>query len=108
MTEEHQKQPYDNVLKMVLEGQQETLLLQLFSEEIICLFSILLRRARRLPSEETVQLKERLRMYDSLLDEGPYLQERDALAEARGEVRGEVKALRRAVVTIIRRRYPQL
>ena len=43
-------------------------------------------------------------MYNSLFDEDPYIQERDALAEARGEI----KALQRAVITIVRGRFPPL
>ena len=46
-----------------------------------------MRRANLLPSEDQHQVEERLRMYNSLFDEDPYIQERDALAEARGGAR---------------------
>jgi hypothetical protein len=77
------------------------------ARQLLC-FGILMRRANLLPPEDKYQLEERLRMYNSLIDEDPYIQERDALAEARGEVRGEIKALQRAVVTVVKGRFPQL
>ena len=81
------------------------------ARQLLC-FRVLLQRARRLSPEETIQVKERLRMYDSLLDEDPYIQEREALARARGKAEGkaesEIKTLQRVVVTIVRGRFPQL
>ena len=55
-------------------------------------------------------------MFDSLLEQNPYVQELKARVaaeakaegEARGEARGEVKGLQIAVIEIVRRRFPGL
>lgn len=43
-------------------------------------------------------------MFNKLLDEDPYVQQK----EAEGEAKGEVKGLQRAVVKIVSRRFPAL
>lgn len=75
-----------------------------------------LRRAEILPSQEKQKVKERLDMFEDLLEQDEYVQKQRALGEeiglARGEeiglAKGEVLALQRTLVDIASRRFPAL
>jgi hypothetical protein len=64
----------------------------------------LLERVKTLPQEDKSRVEERLHMFDSLLEDDPYIQERENRAEARGETR----ALQQAVVEVVQVRFPTL
>ncbi len=64
----------------------------------------LLERVKTLPQEDKHRVEERLHMFDSLLEDDPYIQERENRAEARGETR----ALQQAVVEVVQVRFPTL
>ncbi len=59
-------------------------------DEFLC-FNILLNRAKPLPEAEMEQVLRRIRMYDPLLEEDPWVQEYGGKREAAGEARGEAK-----------------
>lgn len=89
------------------------------SRELLC-FRILLQRATTVPVEDKQQLKERLKMFNDLFEDDPFIQEKKAeglaeglargLAEGevRGEAKGEAKGLQTAVVTIVEGKFPAL
>jgi len=70
--------------------------------------------------QDKLRVEERLKMFDSLLEQDPYIQElKDRVAaeaeakgkakgKAEGEAEGEVKGLQVAVIEIVRRRFPAL
>jgi len=64
----------------------------------------LLERVKTLPREDKHRVEERIHMFDSLLEDDPYIQER----ENRAEVRGETRALQRAVLNVVKARFPAL
>jgi len=64
----------------------------------------LLERVKTLAQEDKHRVEERLHMFDSLLEDDPYIQERENRAEARGETR----ALQQAVVEVVQVRFPTL
>ena len=92
-------------------GDKESLL----RDELLC-FRVLFKRAHRLPPAEMVRVERRLRMFDPLLENDPWVQEKLAerearglaKGEARGETRGELKAARDFVTNLVRRRFPDL
>ena len=71
-----------------------------------------LRRTEMVSPQDKLRVEERLKMFDSLLEQDPYIQElKDrvaAEAEAKGKAEGEVKGLQVAVIEIVRRRFPAL
>ncbi len=79
-----------------------------------------LQRTEMVALQDKQRVEERLKMFDSLLEQNPYIQElkdrvaTEAKAEGRaegraeGEAEGEVKGLQVAVVEIVRRRFPAL
>ena len=47
-------------------------------------------------------------MFDSLLDESRFVKKKAAEAEAKGLVKGEIKALRQVIIEIVQTRFPSL
>src|SRR6266852_795261 len=92
------QQPYDSSIKSLLEGSA----------------------AEMVSPQDKRRVEERLKMFDSLLEQNPYIQElKDRVAaeaeakgkaegKAEGEAEGEVKGLQVAVIEIVRRRFPAL
>lgn len=72
-------------------------------DELLC-FLVLLTRAKRLPEAEFLRVERRVRMFDPLLEEDPWVKEK--LAER--EQRGELKQARDALIRFIQRRFPSL
>ena len=66
-------------------------------DEFLC-FNILLNRAKPLPKDEMEQVLRRIRMYDPLLEEDPWVQEYAGKREAEGEARGEAKGRAEGIV----------
>ena len=71
-------------------------------------FRTLLRRAETVPSLDKRRVEERLHMFDNLLEQDPDIQRLRAESEAKGRVEGEVKALQKSVINIVRGRFPTL
>ena len=92
-------------------------------EELLC-FQVLLTRAQRLPEIQIERVLRRVRMFDSLLEEDPWVQAKitesklkgkaEGLAEGKveglavGKVEGELLSTRSIFVTIVKRRFPDL
>lgn len=80
-------------------------------DELLC-FMVLLQRARPLPPIELEQVLRRIRMFDPLLEEDPWVQEyggrREAAGEARGEARGKAEGLRQSIEIAVQTRFPDL
>jgi hypothetical protein len=67
-------------------------------------FRTLLGRTKRLLPEDKRIVEKEINMFEELLDDDPYLRERDERAEARGAV----QALQKTTVNIVKRRFPEL
>jgi len=88
------QQPYDSSIKSLLEGSA----------------------AEMVSPQDKRRVEERLKMFDSLLEQNPYIQElkdrvaaeAEAKGKAEGKAEGEVKGLQVAVIEIVRRRFPAL
>jgi len=80
---------------------------ELLRQELLC-FKVLLRRARRLPEVEIERVLRRIRMYDPLLEEDPWVQEYGEKRKAEGRVEGEANGMRRSIEGIIHMRFPDL
>jgi hypothetical protein len=78
-----------------------------FIDELLC-FRVLLNRARPLPEAEMEQVLRRIRMYDPLLEEDPWVQEYGQRREAQGEVRGKAEAIRHSIEKLVQIRFPDL
>lgn len=63
-------------------------------------FRTLLGRTKRLPQEDKLIVEKEINMFDELLDDDPYLKERDERVAA--------QALQRVVVDVVRRRFTTL
>jgi hypothetical protein len=63
-----------------------------------------LQRTDTVSPEDKRRIEEKMEQFDSLLEQNPYVQKKSAEAEEKGEV----KALQRSVVNLIRRRFPAL
>jgi hypothetical protein len=72
-------------------------------DELMC-FAVLLRRARRLPQVQFERVLRRIRMFDQLLEEDPWVKEKVAEGEAKGRTNGASKEL----VRLVHGRYPAL
>lgn len=91
--------------------ENETLL----RDELLC-FRVLLARAQRLPEAAMLRVERRIRMFDPLLEEDPWVKEKLAEREKRGLVEGEKRGLvegelnnaRSTLVRFIQRRFPSL
>jgi phage host-nuclease inhibitor protein Gam len=68
--------------------------------------SILLRRSETIPLEEKLRMEKELEMYDPLFEQDPWVQNKMAEAEARGEAR--VKELKAEIETLIQELQEQL
>ena len=76
-------------------------------DELFC-FQVLLTRAQRLPETQFQRVFRRVRMFDPLLEQDPWVQGKVAEGELRGELKGELKSSRGILVNIIRTRFPAL
>ena len=98
-------QAFDDMVEYYAEKKE------LLRDELLC-FLVLLQRARRLPATELAVVLRRVRMFDPLLEEDPWVQEfgarKEAEGEARGEVRGELRSSRDIFVNIVKTRFPAL
>ncbi len=64
----------------------------------------LLARVKTLPQEDRHRVEERLHMFDSLLEDDPYIQAQREL----GRVEGATRELQQAVVEVVQGRFPAL
>src|SRR5262249_11534915 len=71
----------------------------LLRDELMC-FAVLLRRAKRLPEVQFERVYRRIRMFDPLLEEDPWVKEKVA--------EGEAKAASKELVRLVQGRYPAL
>ncbi len=80
-------------------------------DELLC-FSVLLRRAHRLPEHDMPAVLERIRMIDPLLREDPWVQSLVAEGRVEGRVEGieegELKATRAGLLRVVGLRFPEL
>jgi 2-oxo-4-hydroxy-4-carboxy--5-ureidoimidazoline (OHCU) decarboxylase len=67
-------------------------------------FDTLLDRTDTELLEDKGRVKNKMDQFDSLLEQSPYVKKKSAEAEERGIVEG----LQKAIVTIVRRRFPAL
>jgi hypothetical protein len=72
-------------------------------DELMC-FAVLLRRAQPLPQVQFERVLRRIRMFDQLLEEDPWVKEKIAEGEAKGLTYGASKEL----VRLVQGRYPAL
>lgn len=92
-------------------GENQTLL----RDELLC-FRVLLERAQRLPEAEILRVKRRIRMFDPLLEDDPWVKEKVAegkakgLAEgkAKGFTEGKLQSMRTLIVKLVKNRFPKL
>lgn len=101
----------------VMEGISSDLLLNAISEmieyygddeahlrdELLC-FKVLLERAGRLEDEEMQRVERRIRMFDPLLEQDPWVQG----LRAQGVAQGELKQAREMMVRFVQRCFPSL
>jgi predicted transposase YdaD len=84
-------------------------------DELLC-FQTLLQRAKRLPDVQIERVLRRIRMFDPLLEEDPWVQEYGgrqkaegiAEGEARGKAEGEAKGIRQGIELAVQMRFPEL
>lgn len=76
-------------------------------DEFFC-FRVLLGRAQRLPEAEMLRVERRIRMFDPLLEDDPWVKEKVAESRARGIAEGKVESLRSVLVDIVTTRFPSL
>ena len=92
-------------------------------DELLC-FLTLLNRARPLPEAEMEQVLRRIRMYDPLLEEDPWVQayasrqraegvaagkaEERAEGKAEGKIEGKTEGIRQSVEMLVQTRFPEL
>lgn len=95
----------------------------LLRDELLC-FRVLLERAQRLPEAEMLRVKRRIRMFDPLLEEDPWVKEKVAESEARGMAlgiaegiaegkakgiaEGKLQSMRELILKLIKNRFPGL
>ena len=92
---------------------------EFLSDELLC-FAVLLRRANPLPEAQLERVRRRISMFDHLLEEDPWVQEKVAEGEARGiakgeargiaegEVKGRTEGASKELVRLVQGRYPAL
>lgn len=68
-------------------------------EELLC-FRVLLTRARRLPEAEMQRVERRIRMFDPLLEEDPWVKEKLTESKTAG--------MRESIETVVQTRFPAL
>lgn len=71
-------------------------------------FRTLLGRATTLPEEDKLIVEKEIDMFDELLDDDPYLKERDKRVAEKAATQAETQALQRTTVDVVRRRFPSL
>jgi hypothetical protein len=76
-------------------------------DELLC-FRVLLGRAQRLPEDEMMRVERRIRMFDPLLEDDPWVKEKVAESEARGIAKGKAEEARETLVRFVQRRFPSL
>lgn len=105
----------------VMEGTNDKLLLQALDEmiqwygddkahlrdELLC-FRVLLGRAQRLPEDEMLRVERRIRMFDPLLEEDPWVKEKIAEGKAKGMAEGTLQSTRRLILKLVKNRFPRL
>jgi hypothetical protein len=87
-------------LKEHYEGQK-------LSRRLLWLRTLLGRTKRLLPKEKQI-VEEEINMFDELLDDDPYLKERDRRVAKRIEAQAALQALQKAIVNVVKRRFPTL
>jgi hypothetical protein len=75
----------------------------LLRDELLC-FKVLLQRADRLPEVQIERVLRRIRMFDPLLEEDPWVKEK----VAEGEAKGKVKGVRESTELYVQTRFPGL
>ncbi|MDQ6659778.1 MAG: hypothetical protein M3Z24_02290, partial [Chloroflexota bacterium] len=114
----------DHVVSMytllpAMKGANASLLLQAISEmeqhyptkklgDHLLRFRTIMRRSGTLLLQDKQIIEERLHMFDSLLDQDPYLQKKWAFEKELGRAEGEIQGLRRAIVNLVKKRFPTL
>lgn len=73
--------------------------LELLRDELLC-FRTMLNRAKRLPEDETIQVRRRIRMFDPLLEEDPWVKEKVA--------EGKLHSVRDLFLTYVKTHFPSL
>jgi hypothetical protein len=89
-------------LKEVYKGGDDTL------GDFFAYMVILLERVKTIAPLEKQKMKEALNMYNNLWDQSPIIQRMKAASEAVGEAKGEIKGLRKALINVVRIRFPRL
>src|SRR5581483_9903542 len=69
---------------------------------------ILLQRAKVVPLEEKRLVQKRIDMYDDLFEKDPKIKKIRAESKARGLTEGQTQALRDAIVSYMKVRFPSL
>ncbi len=77
------------------------------SQQIVWL-KLLLERTDTVTGIEKEQMKERLSMFDQLFEESPMIQKLRQQYLEQGLEQGEMRALQRMLVNVVRKRYPDL
>ena len=67
-------------------------------------FGTFLQRTDTASLEDKLRIEEKMDQFDSLLEQNPYVQKK----KEEGREEGEIKALQRSVVNIVRKRFPAL
>lgn len=83
----------------------------LLRDELLC-FLVLLNRAKPLSEEDMETVLRRIRMFDPLLEEDPWVQEyggrRKAEGKTEGITEGKVEGIRQSVEMVVQTRFPDL
>ncbi len=87
----------------------------LLRDELMC-FAVLLRRAQPLPEAQFARVLRRIRMFDQLLEEDPWVKEKIAEGEAKGKAKGKAEGqaegltygASKELVRLVLGRYPAL
>jgi hypothetical protein len=80
---------------------------ELLRDELLC-FRTMLNRAKRLPAPEFKKVDRRLRMFDPLLEEDPWVLEKRAESKAQGIAEERLRSVRGSVLTTVNTRFPSL
>jgi hypothetical protein len=79
----------------------------LLRDELMC-FAVLLRRAQPLPEVQFERVLRRIRMFDQLLEEDPWVKEKIAEGKAKGKAEGRTEGASKELVRLVQGRYPAL
>lgn len=80
---------------------------QKLARRLLWLRTLLSRTTRIVPEDKLIVEKE-IDMFDELLDDDPYLKERDQRVAERARVQAAIQALRKVTIDVVRRRFPAL